>query len=81
MTHIRSNGQKIEGSRWDVDAATDHLILDLDSSVREAYGQRECSAYNSHFGCECYHPLFCFNQDDDLNRTLLCDGNVASVHE
>ena len=34
------------------------LILDLDRSVSETYGQQEGSAYNGHFGCECYHPLF-----------------------
>ena len=44
------------------------LILDLDSSVSETYGQQEGSAYNGHFGCECYHPLFCFNQDGDVER-------------
>jgi hypothetical protein len=24
------------------------------------HGRQEGSAYNSHFGCTCYHPLFCF---------------------
>ena len=37
------------------------IILDLDSSVSETYGEQEGSAYNGHFGCTCYHPLFCFN--------------------
>ena len=55
------------------------LILDLDSSVSETYGQQEGSAYNGHFGCECYHPLFCFNQDGDLERALLRNDNVASA--
>jgi hypothetical protein len=57
------------------------LILDLDSSVSETYGQQEGSAYNGHFGCECYHPLFCFNQDGDVEAALLREGNVASAHE
>lgn len=38
------------------------LILDLDSSESETYGEQEGTAYNGHFGCTCYHPLFCFNQ-------------------
>lgn len=57
------------------------LILDLDSSVSETYGQQEGSAYNGHFGCECYHPLFCFNQDGDVEGAMLRNGNVASAHE
>ena len=38
------------------------VILDMDSSVSETYGEQEGTAYNGHFGCTCYHPLFCFNQ-------------------
>jgi hypothetical protein len=55
----------------------DKLILDLDSSVSETYGRQEGSAYNGHFECTCYHPIFCFNQLGDLERALQ-DGNVAS---
>ena len=57
------------------------LILGLDSSVSETYGQQEGSAYNGYFRCECYHPLFCFNQDGDVERGLLRHGNVASADE
>ena len=57
------------------------LILDMDSSVSETYGQQEGSAYNGHFGCECYHPLFLFNQDGDVERALLRHGNVASADD
>jgi len=57
------------------------LILDLDSSVSETYGEQEGSAYNGHFECECYHPLFCFNQFGDLERALLRRGNVASADD
>ena len=55
------------------------LILDLDSSVSETYGQQEGSAYNGHFECNCYHPLFLFNQDGDLERAMLRRGNHASA--
>ena len=57
----------------------DKLILDLDSSVSETYGRQEGSAYNGHFTCNCYHPLFCFNHLGDLERALLRNGNVASA--
>src|SRR5262245_39045182 len=42
------------------------IVLDMDSSVSETYGRQEGSAYNGHFGCTCYHPLFVFNQFGDL---------------
>ncbi len=53
------------------------LILDMDSSVSETYGHQEGTAYNGHFGCTCYHPLFLFNQFGDLERVLLRRGNHA----
>ena len=57
------------------------LILDLDSSVSETYGAQEGTAYNGHFGCTCYHPLFCFNQFGDLERALLREGQVHSADD
>jgi hypothetical protein len=57
------------------------LILDMDSSVSETYGKQEGTAYNGHFACECYHPLFIFNQDGDVERALLRNGNVASADD
>jgi hypothetical protein len=55
------------------------LILDMDSSVSETYGHQEGTAYNGHFGCTCYHPLFLFNQFGDLERVMLRRGNRASA--
>jgi len=55
------------------------LILDIDSSVGETYGEQEGSAYNGHFGCTCYHPLFLFNQFGDLEYAMLRRGNKASA--
>jgi hypothetical protein len=57
------------------------LILDMDSSVSETYGEQEGSAYNGHFACTCYHPLFCFNQFGDVEGTLLREGNVHSAKD
>ena len=47
----------------------DKLILDMDPGapgVSETDGQQEGSMYNGHFRCTCYHPLFIFNQDGDV---------------
>lgn len=56
-------------------------IFDLDSSVSETYGHQEGSAYNGHFGCTCYHPLFCFNQHGDLEGASLRNGNVHTADD
>ena len=60
---------------------TNKLILDLDSSVSPTHGHQEGSAFNGHFGCTCYHPLFCFNQHGDLERALLRKGNVHTAND
>ena len=52
----------------------------MDSSVSETYGDQEGAAYNGHFACTCYHPLFVFNQFGDLERCALRSGNVHSAH-
>ena len=57
------------------------IILDMDSTESSTHGDQEGSAYNGHFGCTCYHPLFCFNQFGDLERCLLRPGNVHSAED
>jgi hypothetical protein len=57
----------------------DGIILDMDSSESPTFGQQEGSAYNGHFRCTCYHPLFLFNQFGDLERCMLRPGNVHSA--
>jgi len=57
------------------------LILDMDSSVSEIYGNQEGSAYNGYFCCDCYHPLFLFNQDGDVEYAKLRSGNVSSADD
>jgi hypothetical protein len=69
--------------RW-IDRAHQHrkltkLVLDMDSSFSETYGRQQGSAYNGHFGCTCYHPLFLFNQFGDLERVMLRRGNHHSA--
>ena len=55
------------------------IVLDMDSSVSPTHGDQEGTAYNGHFGCTCYHPLFLFNQFGDLERCSLRPGNVHSA--
>ncbi len=57
------------------------VVLDMDSSVSPVFGEQEGSAYNGHFACTCYHPLFRFNQFGDLVRSALRSVNVASADD
>src|SRR4029453_11745461 len=60
--------------------ARTRLALDIDRSGTPTYGAQEGTAYNGHFACTCYHPLFVFNRDGDLERCALRPGNVHSAH-
>jgi hypothetical protein len=55
------------------------VILDLDSSESPVHGHQEGASYNGHFGCVCYHPLFCFNQFGDCEGAVLRPGDVHSA--
>jgi hypothetical protein len=55
------------------------ITLDMDSSVSPTHGEQEGTAWNGHFGCTCYHPLFLFNQYGQLERCKLRPGNVHSA--
>jgi hypothetical protein len=55
------------------------IILDMDSSESPVHGEQEGAAYNGHFKCTCYHPLFLFNQFGDCEGALLRSGNVHSA--
>ena len=59
----------------------DGIILDLDSSESPTYGEQEGAAWNGHFRCSCYHPLFLFNQFGDLESCLLRPGNVHGAED
>ena len=64
-------------------AHTQHrrVILDMDSSESPVHGQQEGAAYNGHFECVCYHPLFLFNQFGDCEGATLRPGNVHSADD
>jgi Transposase DDE domain group 1 len=51
----------------------------MDSSVSPTHGEQENSVWNGHYECNCYHPLFVFNQFGDLERSALRPGKVHSA--
>lgn len=57
------------------------ITLDMDSSVSPTHGAQEGAAWNGHFDCSCYHPLFVFNQFGHLERCKLRPGNVHSADD
>ena len=73
----RMNAQWVEVAM----AHTPHqrVILDMDSSESPVHGHQEGAAYNGHFECVCYHPLFLFNQFGDCEGATLRPGNVHSA--
>jgi hypothetical protein len=73
----RMNTQWVERAM----AHTPHrrVILDMDSSESPVHGHQEGAAYNGHFECVCYHPLFLFNQFGDCEGATLRPGNVHSA--
>jgi hypothetical protein len=78
LTHLMDlSGQWINQAHHDRQLTK--LILDMDSSVSETYGNQEGSAYNGYFARTCYHPLFLFNQFGDLERVMLRRGNHPSA--
>jgi hypothetical protein len=72
------NAEWVDGAM----ARTKHrrIILDIDRSESPVYGEQEGTAYNGHFGCMCYHPLFVFNQFGHCEGAILRPGNVHSAH-
>ena len=37
------------------------IILDLDSTLLDAYGKQESRAFNYHYQSNGYHPLVCYD--------------------
>ena len=55
------------------------IVLDMDSSDSPTHGDQEGAAWNGHFGCKGYHPIFLFNQHGMLERCALRNGNEHSA--
>ena len=55
------------------------VILDLDSTLLEAYGKQEGRAFNFHYQSNGYHPLVCYDGiTGDLIKIQLRDGTKYS---
>ena len=59
---------------------TDETVIDLDSSSSPVHGKQEEGNYNGYFKCNCYHPLFAFNQNEMLEGCSLRPGNEHSAN-
>ena len=55
------------------------IVLDLDSTLLEAYGKQEGRAFNFHYQSNGYHPLVCYDGiTGDLIKIQLRDGTQYS---
>ena len=55
------------------------VILDLDSTLLDAYGRQEGRAFNFHYQSNGYHPLVCYDgMTGDLIKIRLRDGTQYS---
>ena len=55
------------------------VILDLDSTLLDAYGKQEGRAFNFHYQSKGYHPLVCYDgMTGDLIKIQLRDGTQYS---
>ena len=55
------------------------VILDLDSTLLDAYGRQEGRAFNFHYQSNGYHPLVCYDgMTGDLIKIQLRDGTQYS---
>ncbi len=55
------------------------VILDLDSTLLDAYGRQEGRAFNFHYQSDGYHPLVCYDgMTGDLIKIQLRDGTQYS---
>src|SRR5690625_1303902 len=53
------------------------IILDLDSTHADTYGDQEDTAFNAYYGTIGFHPLVCFDgMTGDFIKTQLRPGNV-----
>ena len=76
-----TNKYPVGGTSYGPYTLHQRVILDMDSSESPVHGQQEGAAYNGHFECVCYHPLFLFNQFGDCEAAKLRSGNAHSADD
>jgi len=56
---------------------TEHILLDLDSTLFETYGHQEGEGFNVHYRAHGYHPLLCYDGlTGDLLKAELRNGTL-----
>ena len=54
----------------------EHILLDLDTTLLNTYGNREGEAFNYHYQSHGYHPILCYDGiNGDLLKAELRDGS------
>lgn len=54
----------------------EHILLDLDTTLLNTYGNQEGEAFNYHYQSHGYHPIFCYDGiNGDLLKAELRDGS------
>ena len=76
---LASNEYPLDGTGDGPHPSAASYPRDMDSSESPVQGQQVGAAYNGHFECVCYHPLFLFNQFGDCEGAKLRSGNVQSA--
>ena len=69
MRQLRNTVYKIEGM-------PNNILLDMDSTLVNAYGHQEGTKYNHHYSAVGYHPLMCYDGfTGDLLRAWFREGS------
>lgn len=51
------------------------MVIDIDSTHADTYGNQDQTNYNVHYGTEGYHPLLAIDNDGNLLKAVLRPGN------
>lgn len=61
---------------------TKNIVLDIDSTLFQTFGNQSGSFFNYHYSSKGYHPLMLFNGlNGDLIKAQLRDGNVYTSND
>ena len=80
--------RQLRNAVYQIEGMPRNMLLDLDSTLIDAFGKQEGSKYNNHYNSVGFHPLMCFDGfTGDLLRawfregTDYCSKGIASLLE